>query len=137
MGCPYNDECSADPSTDCSRTNVTYMLTCNQCSGDQVEGARHQYIGCTGKSLHARNIEHKKDVKGGDLTNAMAKHMDNEHEGVNVGFKSTVLASHRSCLIRMIDESIRIENGESSVGLANSKSEWGAGALVRLVPNRR
>ena len=53
------------------------------------------------------------------------------HHGGNVGFKATVLATHTNCLTRLIDESLRIEEGEKRYGLANSKSEWGAGSLVR------
>ena len=51
--------------------------------------------------------------------------------------KSRVIARHTKCLDRFIDESLRIEEGESTVGLANSKSEWGQGnRLIRLEPNR-
>ena len=49
-------------------------------------------------------------------------------------FRSKVLATHRGCLPRFIDESLRIENEQMS--LTNSKGEWGAGQLVRLNPNR-
>ena len=37
-------------------------------------------------------------------------------------------------MTRFIDESLRIEEGEETIGLANSKSEWGAGKLVRIRP---
>ena len=62
----------------------------------------------------------------------MAKHFMKHHGGVDKGYKAKVLAKHNNCLTRFVDESLRIEQGESTLnGLANSKGEWGAGALVR------
>ena len=131
-GCQYPTKCPTDRKFDCSASNITYQLTCDKCESDNRIDTRHKYIGSSGKSLHARGFEHQKDVAGHKKTNSIAKHMENVHDGENVGFTAKVLKRHRSCMTRLIDESIRIEHGEESVGLANSKSEWGAGNLVRV-----
>ena len=130
--CQYPTKCPTDPKFDCSTTNITYQLTCNKCEAENKTDTRHTYIGSSGKSLHARGFEHQKDVDGNKKSNSMAKHMENIHDGINVGFTAKVIKRHKSCMTRLIDESIRIEHGEESVGLANSKSEWGAGNLVRV-----
>ena len=69
---------------------------------------------------------------------SMVKHMNIYHDKKDVGFTAKVLAKHKKVLNRFIDESLRIEEGEKKHGLADSKSEWGSGALVRLqVTNKR
>ena len=67
----------------------------------------------------------------------MAKHMAANHSNQDQPpkFEAKVLATHKSCLTRLLDESIRIDKEEAT--LANSKSEWGTGMLVRPVTNKR
>ena len=134
--CPYVDQCKTDPNQDCSTTNLTYELSCEQCERDGRNDTKHIYIGCSGKSNHARCLEHQKDVRNRDESNSMAKHFAKYHNNNPGNFTSRVKARHKGCLRRFIDESIRIENGEMSFGLANSKSEWGAGRLVRMTNER-
>ena len=127
-GCPYEDQCPVDPKVNCSTTNVTYQLTCNQCEAEQQTETRHMYIGCTGTSMHARGMDHLAKVnsdKTTKLKNSMAKHMALQHGGQNVGFTAKLLSKHNSCLVKFIDEALRIEKGNEEFGLANSKSEWG------------
>ena len=98
-----------------------------------MTNTRHVYVGSTGKSIHARGLDHAKAVSSKQpekSSNSMAKHMVSHH-GQNVGFTAKVVSRNNSCLTRLIDESIRIETEDNRIGLANSKSEWGAGALVR------
>ena len=76
---------------------------------------------------------HLKDVTDNKMSNSMTKHMRNYHDNITQPIKSRVVAKHNSCLERFVDESLRIEEGELQVGLANSKLEWGQGSkLVRL-----
>ena len=68
----------------------------------------------------------------------MAKHMARYHpnQPTTTKFTSTIVARHHGCLPRFVDEALRIEAGEQTTSLANSKSEWGAGSLVRLQPTK-
>ena len=132
--CPYIDKCCAKQGTDCSSTNITYKLKCSLCEQQGETTTRPWYLGCTGKSLHSRTLDHIKDVKSGDTANSMAKHMAIVHPGARrtTEFGAEVLAKHNSCLKRFVDESLHIESNKESA--CNSKSEWGGGALVRMVP---
>ena len=89
------------------------------------------YLGCTGKSTHSRMIDHLEDVSNKDLSNSMAKHMELNHteEQTNTKFSAKVIATHRSCLSRFVDESLRIDKEKDNI--CNSKSEWGGRPLKR------
>ena len=88
---------------------------------------------------HQTEVDKLKDkTKRRKVTNSMAKHMANHHDGSETTSSAKVIGKHRKCLNRLIDESLRIEEGEKRTGLANSKSEWGAGALVKTqITNKR
>ena len=78
-GCPYQNKCPIDPEADCSRTNVTYQLSCNNCEAQHETDKRHIYIGCTGTSFHARGMDHigkANSDKPSKMTNSIAKHME-------------------------------------------------------------
>ena len=82
-------------------------------------------------------IDHIKDVNNQDLSNSMAKHMEINHLGVQTDtkFSAEVVTTHRSCLNRFVDESLRIDNERETI--CNSKSEWGGKRLQRpTVTNR-
>ena len=94
----------------------------------------------------AQLIETKMRRKGRQTNNwhinskitSTIKHMNIHHEGEETKFTARVVAKHRSCLGRVIDESLRIDKGEATTGLANSKSEWGSGALIKTqIRNKR
>ena len=94
---------------------------------------RSIYLGCSGRSLHARLDDHIDDIKGGLNKNAMVKHFENKHQGypwqLQVPIRVRAIRYHTSLLHRVIDESLRLEK---NIGLANSKGEWGrGGGLVR------
>ena len=142
--CPYDNKCPVDTKTDCMMMNTTYKITCLLCPPvpDPNLNLRSTYIGCSGRSLHRRSIEHLKEIQNDDEKkidkNAMAKHFaihhpNNRHDSNIISVK--LLASHHSTLTRVIDEGIRLERGTD---LANSKSEWGrGGGIIRLQPTRQ
>ena len=54
--------------------NTTYRITCQICKAtveeedaeaDSMTSLRDKYLGCTGRSLHARMSEHTDDIKNG------------------------------------------------------------------------
>ena len=82
-------------------------------------------------------MDHLKNVADNNQRNSIAKHMRRVHNDQPQPIKSRILARHTNCLDRFVDESLRIEKGEATVGLANSKAEWGQGSkLVRLRASR-
>ena len=77
--------------------------------------------------------DHIKDIRGGDTSNAMVKHLTLVHPERNwrqeVPIRARKVKTHTSTLRRLIDESLRLER---HTNLANSKGEWGrGGGLVR------
>ena len=114
--------------------NVTYRLDCTTCiPNTEHDNTRNIYLGCTGRNLHIRLIEHSKDKNSQDKKNAMSKHMAAIHPDVPViqhGVTANIVARHRSTLSRLVDESLRLEK---ETNLANSKGEFGrGGGLVRM-----
>ena len=135
-GCPYRNNCSAENNTNCLQMNVTYQLDCQECNINPEGGSRSIYIGCTGKSLHNRTMEHLMKIRGGKQTNAMAKHMMTNHPELQPGERkitAKILKTSSTTMERFVDEALRLESGTN---LANSKSEWGCGGLVRLEATR-
>ena len=109
QGCPYKDQCAATPDTDCATTNITYRLKCTMCEDRGDTGNRHQYIGCSGKSLHARTSEHMTHMNAKDMSNGMAKHMAIHHPAEpDTKITAEVITRHSNCLVRMIDKAYRI-----------------------------
>ena len=138
-GCDRQVKCSVDPKYNCSAMNVTYKVTCKLCpDNDTADNTRGVYLGCTGRSVHVRALEHEDDARDDKQKNAISKHIYNNHPDADLTtpdlMKVTVVASHTKTLTRVIDEGIRLEHNSN---LANSKGEWGrGGGLVRLVPIR-
>ena len=144
LGCQYVEECKATNKTDCTTMKLTYRLDCTYChpEEDRVNSIspinRSIYVGCAGRSLHARTLDHVKDLKAGDQGNAIVKHMVAQHE--NRDWKSElpirvrVVTGHSTTLRRLIDESLRLEKNQ---GLANSKGEWGRGGGLVRAHNKR
>ena len=142
--CRFKDtKCRVDPKTDCSQQGRVYIITCNGCP-EPVEGAvangkvtepggevRPNYVGMTGTSLHARSLAHTSSIKYKVNSNAMAKHMSEEHEGQDMGFTMKPMSSHRTVLGRYKTEGVVIEKQVRNTSL-NSKIEGGRGGLVRL-----
>ena len=119
--------------------NVTYKVTCKLCPDQEAaDNTRGIYLGCTGRSLHVRALEHEDDARDDKQKNAISKHIYINHPEANLAspdlMEVVIVASHRQTLTRVIDEGIRLEQNKN---LANSKGEWGrGGGLVRLVPVR-
>ena len=136
-GCEREQKCSVNHKFNCSDMNVTYMATCKLCPDKETaETTRGVYLGCTGRSLHVRALEHEDDARDNKQKNAISKHIYINHPEADLTteniMEATVVASHPSTLTRVIDEGIRLEHNSN---LANSKGEWGrGGGLVRLIP---
>ena len=144
QGCQYGQdrECIVEGKQDCSKMGVTYTVECNECikpsptrRSSVIAGRRRasKYIGNTGRSCHARGLEHSKAVKSHNKKNPLVKHMIECHEGTNPGFCMKILDGHKTNLSRLVSEGLMISKEEPEA-LMNSKSEWGRGKTIRFTP---
>ena len=94
----FERECIVSKEIDCSKVNTCYQICCQTCDNKEdirrppdsqkveiVAGRRRvkpvvQYIGQTGRSLHARASEHLKGMKRGDKQNPLSKHIRETHQ---------------------------------------------------------
>ena len=136
-GCPSGIlKCPVKSDQDCSKMNISYEIKCSICSNDpNKEEKRYLYLGCSGRTIHTRSLEHMTAIQNGNSEkSAMAKHYMIHHpeetQSDNL-ISVRILAQHKYTLNRLIDESLRLEAGHN---LANSKGEWGrGGGLTRLI----
>jgi hypothetical protein len=98
---------------------------------------RLHYVGTSAKSLHARMLGHSRDIKGKQMSNAMAKHNDRMHKDMTVPPKYTIslLSTHLANLPRQVTEGkyLEIQNPEMSL---NDCLEWSRSrGIVRIYTN--
>ena len=145
--CTFNDpNCMVDRKTDCSKQNVTYIVTCNGCPDNVSYGpliknvpqltevggeGRFNYVGMTGTSMHARAKMHASAISANNMSNALCKHVHNAHNGISPGFMMKMCASHVTVMNRYKTEAIFIENQLIRTPL-NDRLEGGRGSLVRI-----
>ena len=129
-GCPYPAKCTMGDKGSCMASRVVYKHTCGLCKA--------AYVGTTGHTCHARNVQHLKALETGDMTYPMTKHMAAEHAGVGDAektFSTRILgSSHISGnLIRFLTEAVAIsEEQAKGTQMLNSKGEWARAKLRRL-----
>lgn len=103
---------------------------------NKVENKRSNYIGITGRTMHARQMEHSTAVMAGDVKNAMAKHVMEADNGLEHKFTMKMLSKHRTNLEKAVTEGILLEK-QDKMFLMNRKSEWGkTRGVVRLTAAR-
>ena len=142
------------------KQSVNYCITCTTCeepirSPDQGAGSQArwtagrrragrspsktgaQYYGQSGRSVHARALEHKAGLDRGDLKCPLYKHKLEAHMDEEMEVEMEILSTHKSNISRFIREGANIQqagNYLEQYKLLNSKSEWGRGKMIRLVP---
>ena len=85
LGCQHRYQCAGTNRTDCTNMWSTYRLDCTYCHPteepiDRINSVdRSIYLGCSGRSLHARLTGHIEDIRRGDKSNAMVKHYSAVH----------------------------------------------------------
>ena len=63
--------------------------------------------------------------------NGLVRNNQHEHVGQSNEFQMAVLAKHRGCLGRQVEEAVRIRESEGEI-LLNSKSEFMQPHLIRV-----
>ena len=96
-----------------------------------------QYTGQSGRSLHSRGLEHRGDIRRGDKSSPLVKHIMIKHkDGPEPTFTMKTLTHHKTNLQRLISEGLQIEKErkENESAVLNSRAERGHSKLVRLNP---
>ena len=95
------------------------------------------YYGESGYNGYTRLGEHGADVRTGDLTNAFAKHLHEDHPEAAAGqvqdvISFEVIRTYEKPLERQVAEAVAIQRCQADQ-LLNSKSEWEQPAVERSI----
>ena len=104
-------------------------MRCETCHKD---GRLSTYAGETGRNGYSRGKEHLDALRLEDEENPLWKHCLIEHGGVKAEFSMKVVGRFYSCLVRQVNEAVRIFMSEADC-VMNSKSEFHQSPLVRVV----
>ena len=113
----------------CEKNGVAYRVRCETC---RRAGKLVEYEGESGYNAYTRGCEHEDAVRLEDQENALYKHCVLEHGGVKAEFSMRALGSYQSCLVRQVNEAVRIGSSKAE-SIMNSKAEFHQAPLVRVV----
>ena len=134
--CRWRDsDCMVDHKKyDCMSTNIVYQIGCKQCALDP-HNTQGSYIGQSGRSMHARQLEHGSGLRKDHASCPLTRHMRDIHPGSNLtprDFQMKRLMSTRDNMTRLIGEGESIaEQEKEGSKLWNSKGEYGKSKLIR------
>ena len=114
----------------CQKNGAGYEIRCETCL---MDGKLSSYAGETGRNGYTRGNEHLDALRLEDEENSLWKHCLVEHGGVKAVFSMKVIGRFDSCLVRQVNEAVRIEMSEADC-VMNSKAEFHQSPLVRVVP---
>ena len=138
-GCVFIPKCNVDSEKDCRVSRLVYEVECNRCTSDPT-AKKALYTGTSGHVLHKRQLEHMGEIRRGQQSNALFKHQEQMHPGLEPDFTSRpVKGNIKYNLDRFILEAHRIEQNsrDGTLTVMNSRSEWGNRGLPRLAINHR
>ena len=93
-----------------------------------------KYEGESGSNGYSRGGEHSTALELKQEDNALWKHCLVAHGGEKVEFSMKVVGTFQSCLVRQVNEGVRIKRSQAQ--LMNSKAEFHQHPVVRVVPTR-
>ena len=119
------------------RSGALYRGTCKLCA---ALGRSAIYHGESGYSGYTRLDDHSCDIKAGNLSNAFAKHLLEDHpeataREVQTAINFEILKTFEKPLERQVAEAVAIQNCKADLVL-NSKAEWEQPAVERLIVTR-
>ena len=91
------------------------------------------YDGESGSNCYTRGKQHEDGLRLEFEENPLWKHCLVEHEGRKAEFSMKQTNVFGSCLVRQVNEAVRIEMSKADC-VMNSKSEFHQAPLVRVVP---
>ena len=131
-GCGRTDcfPCTTSKPGQCEKNGVGYKIQCETC---RRAGRQSWYDGETGCNCYTRGKQHADALRLEDEENALWKHCLIEHEGMKAEFSMKQTNSFKSCLVRQVNEAVRIEMSTADC-VMNSKAEFHQAPLVRVIP---
>ena len=119
------------------RSGALYRGTCRMCA---AAGRSTVYHGESGYNGYTRLHDHAVDIKAGNLSNAFAKHLLEDHLAATAlerqdAISFEVLRTFEKPLERQVAEAVAIKNCKADLVL-NSKAEWEQPAVERLIVTR-
>ena len=112
----------------CEKNGAGYRISCLSCRSEVA------YEGETGSNGYSRGKEHEAALEHKQEENALWKHCLVAHEGQRVEFSMKVVGNFHSCLVRQVNEGVRIKRSRAE--LMNSKAEFHQHPVVRVVPTQ-
>ena len=112
----------------CEKNGAGYRISCLSCRSEVA------YEGETGSNCYSRGKEHEAALEHKQEENALWKHCLVAHEGQRVEFSMKVVGNFHSCLVRQVNEGVRIKRSRAE--LMNSKAEFHQHPVVRVVPTQ-
>ena len=113
----------------CEKNGVGYELKCEKCWKTKRKTV---YEGETGRNGFTRGAEHLASLRLESEDHPLWKHCLLEHDGSKVNFSMKVCGSFQSCIVRQVNEPVRMLRAKADC-LMNSKSEFHQAPLVRVV----
>jgi hypothetical protein len=113
----------------CEKNGAGYVVRCETCI---KAGRISTCAGETGRNGYTRGREHLDALRLEDEENPLWKHCMNEHGGQQAEFSMKVVGRFFSCLVRQVNEAVRIEMSVADC-VMNSKAEFHQSPLVRVV----
>lgn len=117
------------------RSGPLYKGTCKPCKD---LGISTEYYGESGYSGCTRIEEHTDAIRTGDMSNAFAKHLKEDHPelpNIENAIQFEVLRTFAKPLDRQVAEAVANQSCKANK-LLNSKSEWEQPAVERLIVTR-
>ena len=112
----------------CEKNGAGYEIRCESCLR---AGRSSKYEGETGTNCFNRGKQHQDALRLEDQENPLWKHCVLEHDGKKAEFSMKVVGRFQSCLVRQVNEAVRIEMCEADC-VMNSKAEFHQAPLVRV-----
>ena len=90
----------------CEKSRIGYEEICETCL---LAGKKVKYLGESGRNGYTRGAEHQAALRLENEENPLWKHCMLEHDSVWADFSMRVCGIFHSCLVRQVNEAVRIE----------------------------
>ena len=112
----------------CEKNGIGYEIKCEECKKAMKKAV---YEGETGRNGFTWGAEHLAALRLESEESPLWKHCLLEHEGRKAKFSMKVCGRFHSCLVRQVNEPVRMMRAKADI-LLNSKSEFHQAPLVRV-----
>ena len=134
--CRFDDnKCLVDQDKDCMTQNSVYRITCQEPECLDRTDRKNIYLGQTGRSLHARALDHRTGLARHDPKCPLTKHSDDYHANSQdmPQFKMEPVRTCKGNIQRLLTESQWISKYDPD-RIMNSKLEYSRNKMIRYNP---